>query len=252
MSVTVTQLPKYIEEANLVLATLAAVDGGTWTRTQRDLADELGLPQPIVSLRLKLLMEQGRIRKGNPLPMRGRNHALVVVDSTPLDESVRSQRSHQRLRHEDADRVLSEEEEATTVSPARVVRLDDFTPEMVGNVILQTVRDMWEREEQSRLLQTQQNEAMRQFRMVIAESQRTIRELQEQKNSTEERLNALEREKTELRRTLNQLIVTVNQRRNGSQRGTASVAELLDDESLKILNNLIQEKPGDYRTRAQG
>lgn len=228
--------PKYVEEANAVLATLAAAPNQTWTKTQRELATQLELPQPVVSLRIKLLLEHGRIRKGAPLPMRGRNHALVVVDTTPLSEdAVRRPRT---VIHLDDDKPRQEEGQV----PSMV--LGEFSAERIGHAIMQTLQESWQREEANARVQAQQNEAIRQFRTIIQEMKR-------QKEETDKRLGVLEREKADLRRTLNELIVTVNNNRSkGSPRGTARVAEMLDEESRNILNSLIREKPGDYRNNA--
>lgn len=82
------KLPKYIQNANLVLETLIEEPGQVWTQTQRELGARLNLPQPILSGALSLLEQQGRIRRENPLPFRGKSFEIELINATPLDAPV--------------------------------------------------------------------------------------------------------------------------------------------------------------------
>jgi DNA-binding MarR family transcriptional regulator len=77
-------VPKYISDANRVLAVIASEPGRRWTKPQRELGDRLGLRQPVLSYILRLLENEERIERGEALPTRGRTYVLIVVDASPV------------------------------------------------------------------------------------------------------------------------------------------------------------------------
>lgn len=228
----VAQLPKYVHELNHILLALDAQPDKRWNRTQRELGEALGLAQPVLSVRLKTLQEQGRIRKGESLPVRGKNHAIELIDATPFEGPIRAEKVK---RHKD-DRVLPEEVEEQLALPPSL-ELGEFTPEKIGMAVLKTLHDLWERQEKSQREQEQLENAVMTFRSHLAKEHRLVQQLEREKEELAANLEEAEARWVEVREQMNKLIIAQGE---ATQRGGGhyKLRDVLDEESLKILQVL--------------
>jgi DNA-binding Lrp family transcriptional regulator len=232
----VDSLPKYIQNANRVLDVIHAEPDNTWVDTQRKLGEKLGLSQPDLSNLIRLLRENGRIQHGAALPGRGRIHALVALDATPLDNNA------VRLRSVDdeQDRALNPGEEMTGA-----FELGSLSVDQVGLAIIRMIRKASFAEERHVQTRSELTDRLSAYREQMA-SERDIRMNLARKLEKAERTNAdLEREVSTLRGEVNNLLIRLQNRHQS--KGGVPIADLLDDSELEMMRRLIVEKPGQYR-----
>lgn len=230
-----TGLPKYIQNANRIIDILAEQQDKTWKGTQRELCAQLGLSQPELSNLISVLAEAGKIRKGNPLPgIRGRNYSIELVDAAPLTAALpRRARNH--------DRALQPGEAVT--GP---VDLQTLTLDQVGAAVLRTMQQTWEKAERAANNQSEHMTRIREMREQLNEERQYRIRFATDKEKLEKQLEAKDAEIARMRGEINNLIVRVNSRRDGNG-GSVPIKDLLGEDELRLLANLMKDKPGFYR-----
>lgn len=201
--------PKYVVEANRVLNTIASQPDGRWARTQRELSAELDLRQPVLSSLLKLLEEQGRIMRGEPIAARGRTYSLDVIDPTPLP----LRRAATGAPSPEMKRYV----EAGTGSGKSVVHLQQLAA-------------------YAKALHRQGEQRETQLKAEVAHCHRVIQALENRVKELElvlaRRIQEVERADQQLRRDLVQYLEGTRSKKNGKS------THLLDDESRRLLDLL--------------
>lgn len=152
-TVTTNQLPRYIQKANQVIATIAECPDKTWTSTQRELGLKLDISQPELSNIIKLLLDNKKIEKGEPIPgVRGKNHTLILSDETPFEKAVARNKTR-------ADYEMSKE------------HMDLFVRSMQETMVVhENIRE-------------KQNNRLREYREIINNERKLRLELLEQKDA---------------------------------------------------------------------
>jgi len=150
-------LPKYIQNANKVIARIAHEPDQTWNRTQRELGAELGLSQPELSNIARILRDSGHIKHGHTLTGRGKVRALVLTDDTPL--SATPPRSVPA-----EDRKMSPEE-----AMPGAWNLQELTLEQVGLAVMRMINHAHDTEERHLKTKSELNERISQYRDRLTE-----------------------------------------------------------------------------------
>ncbi|HJS83535.1 MAG TPA: hypothetical protein VJ742_11950 [Nitrososphaera sp.] len=232
-----TNLPKYIQQANEIIDLVANEPQKTWAKTQKEMAQQLNVPQPVLSNLLKLLEQQGKIRRGKALPTRGRNFTIELVDDTHLTCAVSKENSGTR-RPDDRVRAKGEQIEG-------VVNLGDFNPDKIGAAVFATIRNLVEREEKLFQAKRENAETIRTMKAALEDERRNRFRLEERLQRVSRELEEAELEKRTLRGKINDLLI-----RNGNKPGVP-IKETLDEESLNTLEYLLKESPGRYKKSDQ-
>jgi len=237
---------KYVEKANRIIGFLNQQDEKTWARTQRELSDELGLSHPELSSLVKMLVEQDKVVRGQPLPgVRGRNHTLILRDPTPLEGAVAPRRATVTLVEDQViDDCVLELQDPLTSS----VDLRTISPEVVGTAVINLLRQSWSQTDRLRRIREEQNNRLHEFRDLLAKERNLRSKLVDEKEHLEKRINELISENAEVRGRLNELIIQQGNKQGG--RGTFTVRESLDEESQKVLDRIMRTPPGDVRAAA--
>ena len=225
---------KYIQNANRIMDALAEQPDKIWKGTQRDLCVKLELSQPELSNLVSLLVETGKIRKGQPLKgVRGRNYTLELVDASPLDPDV-------PRRAKPKDRALEPEEAVD--GP---IDLQGLTLEQIGAAVLRTLQQTWEKAERSAHMQSEYLGRIREYREQLSDERQFRTRMVTEKEKLEHKLEQKDEEVSRMRGEINKLIIKANQRRGNNS--AVQVKDMLDDEELRMLQNLMKDKPGFYR-----
>lgn len=232
MDSTKVVLPKYIQNANRTLEVIAQQPNKTWTDTQRALGIELNLPQPVLSDLVQLLETHGKIRRSTPLPVRGRNFALEVIDDTPFDRPVRRQ-AKAGFRPE--DRAMTSEEQLTGAINIGA----DATVERLGQAIVYTIRSYVDKEERWSKTRSDLTENVRRYKDAFEDEKQQRRRAETENERMQQSLQLLEVEKNEVRGQLNQLLLQGKKIAN-----TVPATELMDEESRRVLEMLMKAPSG--------
>ena len=225
---------KYIQNANRIIDALAEQPDKIWKGTQRELCAKLELSQPELSNLVSLLVETGKVRKGQPLKgVRGRNYALELADASHLDDNV-------PRRAKPKDRVLDPGEAVD--GP---VDLQGLTLDQIGAAVLRTLQQTWEKAERAAHTQSEYLARIREYREQLSDERQFRTRMVAEKEKLEHKLEQKDEEISRMRGEINKLIIKANQRR-GSGSGV-QVKDMLDDEELRMLQNLMKDKPGFYR-----
>lgn len=213
------ELPKYVQELNQIIDHISKQPDNTWKKTQKELAEELDLDQPVMSQRMKTLINQGKVKRGEPLPMRGRNFALVVVDPTPFEERI--------TRNEADDRAYQPGEVPPAFEYAQIDK------EMIADAIIQMI----EHHERDRRTLQQQELAVDALKERLEEEHWRAQELSQDKEELERQLE----EARNLAAKLNQRIISIVKERtpDGGHGGRMVDLDSLDKESEGVLRVLM-------------
>lgn len=233
---TTLKLPKYVHNANRIIETLALLPNKSWTKPQRDLADQLDISLPEFSALIKTLIDAGRLRRGAPLAgVRGRTYIIELVDDTLLTSPVRRE-----LAAQTNDRM--EPGEAIDAP----LNLQTLTVDQIGYAVMRMMKQVWEERERNSESRSQQVSRLRDMReQMDSERQARIR-LADERATLEAKLAEAEEEMSRLRGEINKLLIRVNERRRSSP-GTVKVADMLDSTELAMLDSLMRGRPGHYR-----
>lgn len=236
MLTTVTdtrKFPKYMQKINLIIATLSEEPNMTWTRSQRELCDVLHISQPELSNLINLLINNDKIIKGEHVPgMRGRSHVLILKDPTPFDEVIPRVTPLVGFRPE--DRVVEPLEEVMGMTDLR--QLDT---KMVGQAVLDVLKEAWESKNRNLEIRTEQNARLREYRDQLHKERQIRMHLADERDQLLQQIETLTNEKTEVRGQLNKELI-----KNGNE---YPVQDILDEESRRTLDTLMRTKPGHYR-----
>lgn len=219
-------LPKYIQNANRVIEVIAAEPNHTWTKTQRELGERIGLNQPDLSNIVKLLRDTGKVQHGHPLPGRGRMHALVLVDDTPY-ASVPMRNTLESEQH-----VLTPEEAIEGAWD-----LGELSVEQVGLAVVRMIRQATSADERHVKTRSELNERLSRYRDQLSEERQLRINMAQNLQKLEREKGELEEQVARLRTELNGALMRAQDRKKGAAAGTP-IANLLDDDSLKALRRL--------------
>lgn len=233
------QLPRYMQKANNVIQTIAHEGNGTWIKSQRELGESLHLSQPELSNIVKLLVENDKLVKGAPLPgVRGKSHVLILKDHTLFEESVPRTGAAPTLSFHPNDRAAEPAEVANGITDLR--KLD---VKFIGEGVIQLLKESWDEREHHLQVRTEQNARIREFREQLQKERQTRIHLVDERDLLNQKIEDMIKENTELRTQLNQAII--NNPKN--EPNTYPIQEAMDEESRRVLEQLMRTTPNHYR-----
>lgn len=237
------QLPKYMQKANQILAVLNEQPDHVWRKTQRELCETVGLSQPELSNLVKLLSENGKVRKGDSIPgVRGRNRVLHLQDGTFFEEPVRrvvKDEEPQPFRPE--DRPLAPED--ILDGP---VDLRGLTPLQVGKSVIAMIESLTADRARHEHFRDEQNNRLREYRDLLAKERALRARLAEERDRVQHEVDLMKRENASIREQLNKAIIHAGSRERNGQH-VYSIAETANEETRRTLDYLMRSRPeGSY------
>lgn len=234
---TESTLPKYIHNANRIIETLAQQPDKMWSKTQRELGEQLGFSQPELSTLLKLLLDHEKIIRGAALPgVRGKNYVIELVDETPFTHSVSRRRSSAK-NASSSDRALAPGEEVQGV-----INLGDLTMDKIGLAVMRALQAAWAKEDRHVEIRSEQMQRLRDFREQLSDERRLRSQLVSDKEALQRQVHELEHTQNQLRAEVNALLLKAR-----GNAGSYQLRDIVDDDSLRTLEMLMKGKPGQYR-----
>lgn len=210
-------MSKKIEHANRIIEKLAEQPDYTWVRTQTELGKEIDLSPSELSARIRELREMGKIRLGQPLPNRGRNFALVLIDPEPLDASTAL--GSRRTQEEEQPLLLKDHLEGAT-------NLMEWSPEKIGLAIVRYIKESSKNEERFIKVRSEQQDRIRRFRDELTTQRNINAHVIDERDKLGLRAENLEKELATLREQYNDLLMKVNSRQPSKQKRQYPVADI--------------------------